>query len=611
MQPITKCLSSTKRVYFILIASVFIASCGGGASVNKVPSSSLPPRLAFSDLISGPDTGLGDGQGSGVIVTVWGQNLGAQQGSSKVTFIDSANVERDAAHIYYWKNADGILPGGPANLYESHRMQEIAFSIPASAPGAGFIRVTVNGQSSTLPFTVRAGNIHHVMLSGNDSSGNGSFANPWFTINKALTTINSPGATTYVHDSIATGGPAVIHGVYWSNTQASSGLNNQYGIIAFPDSQPTVTGIRAFSNYQTTGKVVSKFEVFASNCDEDPNGQPVNCVNNTPTYGIQTSAYGRAIGNTITDQSGGCANGQQGAINGNTLNGDRVSAVQILGNEIYDYGCVGSTKFHHTTYLSIRSGNTNLQVDPWRLGWNYLHGNQTKNGLHMYDENLQGTLCGSPNSTVIVNDNVVVNQAGAGIFMGANCPWTNDFEVYNNVLINTALVSDWDGIDPKTANSPHTGGITINGSGLMDTVYIYNNTIHTWSDDDSGLSSQACLGFEGGGDNVTVFWENNICYTDKDKKFIGAGCCGATSQLDNVSGYNNAWYYSGINPNLAIPPTWDTAPIIGDPLLKKLGSSQLSVGAGSPLIGNGLDKSLSHDVYGVPRLSNSSVGAIE
>ena len=121
---------------------------------------SKAPYLAFSDLISGPDTGMGDGVGSGTVVTIWGQNLGSAQLDSKIYFTDSSQTRREAAHVYYWKNADGELPSGPANLYESHRMQEIALSIPDSAAGLGLIHVEVNGKASnTLPFTVRTGNV--------------------------------------------------------------------------------------------------------------------------------------------------------------------------------------------------------------------------------------------------------------------------------------------------------------------------------------------------------------------------------------------------------------------------------------------------------------------
>ena len=583
-------------------------------SIFTAQAHSLEPVLNFSDLISGPDTGLRDGQGSGVIVTIWGQHLGSNQATSTLTFTDVTNKEFSSPKIYYWKDANGQLPGGPANLYESHSMQEIAFSIPDVASGAGTIHVTVNGQDSNkLPFTVRSGNIYHVKSSGSDSSGDGSFGKPWRTAQNALDNIDDAGATLYVHDSVVDGSDTTDRAIYWNNASAAGTIDNQFAVVAYPGSQPAAKGYSGFLNYNTSAQVVSKYTIFASECDEGKNGQPTNCATGSSlnkTYGIQASAYGRGVGNRITDRVGGCADGTQAAISGNALNGnDRVSGYQILGNEVHDYGCAGSNKLHHTTYLSIRSADLNLKVPPWRFGWNYLHDNHTKNGIHQYDENQAGTLCGSPNNTVIINDNVIVNQSGAGINIGANCPWTNDFEVYNNVLINVGLAVDWDGIDPSTANGPNTSGISVQDGGLSGTVRIFNNTIHTWNDDDIFSDTQACLGLQGTGENVSVIWSNNICITDKDKPFVAPGCCGAEVQLDHVTGVNNAWYYNGTGASRAIVPDWDVSAIIVDPLITKT-MVKLSVGPGSQLIGASTSAT-SHDLYGVARLPDGEIGAVE
>ena len=112
----------------------------------SVASHADAPKLNFSDLISGPDTGLNDGQGSGVVVTFWGQQLGDVQGSSSITFIDSSG-KSFTPYVYYWKKADGKLPGGPANLYASHinrTRNAIAQSGPAQAVPAGHV---VGGRS--------------------------------------------------------------------------------------------------------------------------------------------------------------------------------------------------------------------------------------------------------------------------------------------------------------------------------------------------------------------------------------------------------------------------------------------------------------------------------
>lgn len=571
-------------------------------------ASAANPVLNFTDLITGPDTGLGDGKGSGVIVTVWGQFLGSNQGSSTIEYCDSTAACRPG-HVYYWKNADGLLPGGPANLYESHKMHEIAFSIPDSAIGAGTIKVTVNNRTSTLPFTVRSGNIFHVKASGNDSSGDGSFNSPWSTVGKAKGDIAQPGATLYVHDSIVTGDSNTKRPIYWNKVSASSGLADQFVITAYPGSQPSTIGKSGFLNYNTAGQVVSKYKIFASNCDEGANGQPINCVRRK-SIGIQTTAFGRAVGNSITDQPGGCASGMQGAISGHSQHGDRVSGYQIFGNEIYEYGCYGSNKLHHTTYLTIRSGNSNtpnLQAPAWRFGWNYLRDNHTKSGIHNYDE---GNNCGSPTGTVNINDNVVINQGGAGIFAGSTCGWHNDWEIYNNILINVGLVSDWDGIDVNTTNGPHTSGIIFQDDGLLGNINVYNNSIITWAGDDVVRDAQACLGLLGEGDNLKLNWSNNICVTEKDKPFVDTGYQ-AESLIDNPVGSNNIWHFTGVNASKAIAPNWDAAKILTDPLLTVKNTVSITVGANSPVINASNSSSSFYDIYGVKRSVNADIGAVE
>ncbi len=599
-----------------------------------VSGSYAAPKLNFTDLISGPDTGLGDGIGSGVVVTLWGQGLGSTQGSSTITFTDSSNQTAHTAHVYYWKNADGNLPSGPANLFESHKMQEIAVSIPDMASGAGTLQVTVDGViSNSMPFTIRAGNIYHVKASGNDSTGNGSFANPWLTMDSTFDDVNDAGATIYVHDSLVSKNyNRKTGGIYWNDGVATSGLANQYGVIAFPDSQPRAEGLSGFRNYNTAGQVVSKFAVFASNCDEAANGQPVNCDQNGQnisknfTIGIQSSAFGRAVGNTVTDAPGKCADGQQGAINGNALNGDRVSGFKMLGNEIYDYGCEGTSKFHHTTYFSVRNINgENLQVDPWQMGWNYLHNNYAKFGLHSYDERHGGGTCGSPTGTVVINDNVVVDQAGSGISVGVKCEWVADFDIYNNVLIRTGGIFDWDGINPSSAlgnlKGPSSSAIFINDNqspGLEGDINIHNNTIIEWDVDFISSSADDCITLGGAGSSrpdetptllPNILFNDNICLTSQDRPFFGTNYNGAT-QVNNISGSNNVWYYGGTGtPTKAIKPSFDISNLIADPLISQI-NSQVTVGANSPIIGLSAN-STTHDIYGVARLGAGEVGAVE
>jgi hypothetical protein len=154
------------------------------------PGAINQPLLRFTDLISGPATGLNDGLGDGVVVTIWGQGFGDNTG--EVFFTDSLGVERPAAHIYYWKRADSTLPGGPADLWRSHLMYEVAFSIPAgSANGLGSIRIRKAGWAATvydgysvntMPFTVRPGRILWVAPDGSNVNS-GTYSSPKKYIN--------------------------------------------------------------------------------------------------------------------------------------------------------------------------------------------------------------------------------------------------------------------------------------------------------------------------------------------------------------------------------------------------------------------------------------------
>lgn len=568
------------------------------------------PKLFFSDLISGPDTGIGDGVGSGVIVTLWGTNLGDNQENSTVEFCDSLSVCR-AAPVYYWKNADGQLPGGPANLYESHGMQEIAVSIPDSANGAGEITVTTGQGATSVPFVVRDGRIFHIKSSGDDSTGDGSFDNPWQTVEMA-TSNGSPagaGATVYVHD-VASGDSMTYRGIYWSNSSALSSKDAQFGLIAYPNTRPTTTGKIGISSYRTAGLVFSKFDVYSSNyLAVDANDQPMGAQNVTTgnAIAIQTTRDGRTVANRITDIPGGCSSRTAGAISGSSKFDDYVSNHRIYGNEIYEYGCAGSSKLQHTTYMTIRSAPDNEQIVPWEFGYNYLHDNKTKNGIHVFDQD-EG--CGDLTGDLLIHNNVVTNQGGAGIAIGlSGCDWYADSYIYNNVLINTGLPAAWDGIDVNTSDGASTDAISIWDSGYHGMAYIYNNTVYNWNASNVNNGANSCFGFSGSSDNVAVIFNNNLCVTEADKPFVGAGYQ-AGAKLDNISGQNNLLFYAGDSPVNAIVPNTLTNTVTDDPLLTVVGP-QVQLDDNSPVIDAGVPMiGLTHGVYGVAR-DDADIGAVE
>ena len=576
-------------------------------------NSAAPPILNFSDLTSGPSTGLGDGKGSGVIVTVWGQNLGNSQGSSKIEFCDSENICR-SGYVYYWKNADGVLPSGPANLYESHRMQEIAFSIPQSEKGNGIIKLTVNDLESTLPFTIRDGNIYHVMPTGNDTSGDGSFNKPWLTVAKADGSNGAPaGSTLYIHNML-TGSETTDIAIFADGVINTSDAPFSY--IAYPNSRAEFWAYNGFKGYASGGDVVgyiqSKLSFFVSNNDEDANGQPVNKRNST-TFGIFGSASGRTVGNFITDThpsdtTGGCPTGYSAALTSNILAGDKVSNWKVFGNQIKDYGCNGTNKQQHTMYFSIRDSSGDFNKPAPEAAYNYLLDNKAAGGVRYYDEDLSGNNnCGQFNTTFKMHNNVVVNQAGEGIAIGARCNVSTTFEIFNNVVINAGLKSEWNP-STGTAKGSHTDAVFLNpGSAQTSDIYFYNNTFYDWNRDGGTNGTQACVGYDSQNTVMNIYWNDNICYATGDRYFLRSNYRGTSLQL-RTTGEGNVWLANSTVQKKAISPDWDASKITSDPLLS-VNDSQIIISAGSPII-NQSKSNLTKDIYGIPRKQTNTVGAV-
>ncbi|MCE2572707.1 hypothetical protein [Motilimonas eburnea] len=475
-------------------------------SVHAAPA----PHLAFSDLVSGPNSGLGDGLGEGAIVTVWGYRLGDNAGN--VTLIDAQGKAHPAAHIYYWKKANGQLPGGPADLWTSHQLYEVAFSIPTSISfGEAQIKLAdANGIESDngLAFTVREGNIYHVKVGG-DNQNSGSFDDPFQVINGMTYGARAPG-----NRMLQAGDIAYSHGVeeiqeqhpLKGNKALGAGLwlvglegtqEKQIAFASYPNTQALASGpIKGIYPYLSRGIVISKYKVLAGNQEDMGKGAPYQTVPNpqNSTSQLSTNQWGRAVGNAIGEREGMCSNGWSGAIVGGGAGNDNYKA---FGNQITDIGCDQTSHFQHTTYLTIRnSAEGNEPISGWEFGWNHLNDNKAKFGLHFYDQlNYGYDLCRGfkPGSVLKAHNNYIVNQKGSGInihtysrtYTDSNgvtqrppC-WEVDAQVYNNVIINAGL-----GPVAEENNGTSPYGITL-GGGIKGHFDVYNNTIYDVSDESS------------------------------------------------------------------------------------------------------------------------------
>lgn len=545
------------------------------ADVN--PPVALQPILHFSDIDSGPKTGNTDGLGSGAIVTVWGNHLGDDQGTSKI-YIDDV----EAAHVYYWGKADGGNAAGPADLSTYHNMQTVSFSIPATvSDGLVYIHTEVNGKiSNSYPFTVRAGNIYFVSPSGSDGNS-GSWQSPWETLSHAG---SGAGGTLEAGDIVyATDGSTENDGLRIVRLLGTA--EKPFSLIAYPGAHVLIQNSGSYGiGHHSAASAYWNFSKLTIK---------------TGGTGIDTFKGLRAIANEVTNYPGGCANGQGGAIAGNNLSGiDTVSGVKALGNYIHDFGCDTTSKLHHVFYISNRGG---FSAEAFELGWNHLRDNKAHHALHVFDEGI----CGDYTGTVKIHDNAVVNQVGVavGVASGAyNSPcFTMPVDIYNNLFINV-------GLEIPSCDGHHTTAMSFVRQETMSHIRVYNNTLIGYGEPGDGGALVVT-----GGSGLWTFggtWEfiNNIIVDTNDLPFTPE----SSVKLPSIS-KNNLWYNGG-DSTPSGHPSWDTSVQSGDPGVDEFAVGSYTLKATSPATANGADTSslVNYDLTGYPRPPGAfSIGAFE
>src|SRR5262245_60963512 len=179
---------------FFALLAICVAQAQAGPS----------PRIVYSDLESGPNTGGEAGEGA--IVTIYGSGFGATRGTSTVT-----------------------VGGGQVANYRTWSDSKIAFRL-GSAAVTGQIVVNVSGAASNgVPFTVRTGRIYFVSTTGNDSR-NGTSGHAWRTLARAKTSMKA-GDIVYVMNG-------VTETSFSANLVGASG--KPMAIVAYPGATVTI-----------------------------------------------------------------------------------------------------------------------------------------------------------------------------------------------------------------------------------------------------------------------------------------------------------------------------------------------------------------------------------
>lgn len=538
----------------LLLAVVVIA----GASVTKAQT--IPPgpgpSIFFTDLTSGPNAGGENVSGfAGAYVTIYGNNFGATQGTSTITW-NGLNCLR-------------VVSWGTSYLW----YQKIVVQVGSScSPGTGTFVVTANGQASTavrenisggtqIPsqFTVRStGNIHCVSTSGNDNNPGTFSGGCWATIVKGRQI--SAGDVTYVENGVS---QTATDGFASLTATGTGTAANPIALAVYPGATATIgattgnDGVRFCTGYSACSSggsywIISGFILRGSNA-------AISISNGTGNL--------RFVGNDISCPNG---DGSTACVTSNSS-----SFTFLYGNHVHDAGKSTSVKTYHAVYLS-----TDLNHN-W-LGWNSVHNVLGCRGIQFYSTG------GSDQFDLHVHDNLVHDIRCDGINFATINPNNGPVEAYNNVIYNAGQ-----GPDPVDGGSVYTC-IRGSSSGTVP-VEIYNNTMYN-----CGSIKNSAAGVFDFNNSMTRFRNNLIFQTSGETYTLNTNC-------PSYSGSNNLWY------GLGAPPCTLTGDLNVNPQLTNPAAANFQLlSASSPANGAGIAiGGLTSDFAGLLHPSPPSIGAYE
>ncbi len=534
------------------------ASEGGNAAGDASGPDGAGPapiaglRLFFSDLESGPNSGGQDGKGA--FVTVWGNGFGATRGTSTVT-----------------------VGGGAVDNYPIWSGRKITFQLGSvAATGSIVVHVSGKGDSSALPFTVRAGNVYFVTSGGNDANA-GTFTSPWKTIPHAKDTL-AAGDIAYLGTSA--GDTLSQTGTYRYNASLSIDLNDgtnagtaaaPKALVAYPGASVTIGQVTGVQRGLLVPAITGTFDYWVI--------AGLNLRGAVEALDFEGTANGwRVIGNDLS-----CPNGT--GLSGCVVGGDGTTPdhLKLYGNVVHDAAAsvTSVTKYYHGIYLA----SNNLEI-----AWNEVRDGKTCRAIQFHDSagpNLHG---------ISVHDNLIHGTVCDGINFATVDPSQGAVEAYNNIIYDVGL-----GPDPSDGSSDYAGiyvaNITNMGSPGSGNVRLYNNTLYNCGSRRTGASGAIARA----AGPVGVQADDNLVVTLSGESYFS----GDTSM---ITGSNNLFFGGGGSLPGALVGT-----VTGDPLLVAPATHDFHLQAAGAAIDHGIATPAATDYDGNPRPRGAAydIGAYE
>ncbi len=450
----------------------------------SVPIGSANPRLFFSDLESGPNTGGQDNLGA--FVTIYGEGFGAQRGVSTVTI-----GGRAVAKYVIW---------GQDNA-PARKMDMIVVQLGPNI-ASGNIVVTVNGRASNpLPFTVRSGNIYFVISGAANAadSNPGTFVQPFKTLYRRLGQVNAgdivyvKGGTFNTADPRAPGWDCVL--CLFPDNDASGAAAAPIAYIGYPGEPPVLGAAQPMRRALLLDPAMAHY-IIAN----------LRFTN----YGGMMELAGnghRIVGNSFYD---GIASYVMG-IAGNSAH------YQIFGNLMRNNGKPGEKM--NGVGLYIQGFGTNRDID---VGWNEIQDQHGSRAIQVY-----GHLDNDRIDNLRIHDNLISRSELNNILLGGSDGATDvlgTVYVYNNIIVD--------------AGEP---GLRVNDP--RGTVIIQNNVLY--NNGSAGLSgSNAQVYIERAGPGKITL-QDNILYAGPNQTYL---LIEAAAGVAAVNASHNLVYNAGGYP---------------------------------------------------------------
>ncbi len=529
-------------------------SVSDGTMNDSGPAPIAGLRLFFSDLESGPNTGGENNKGA--YVTIWGNGFGATQGSSNVT-----------------------IGGGTADNYPIWSNTKITLQLgAAAATGNIVVHVSGKGDSNTLPFTVRAGNIFFVTLSGSDAA-DGSFAHPWQTIPQAKNK-QAAGDIAYIgtHSGDSVSQTTVDSSSSYNcalgmsyNDEANSGTQAApKAIVAYPGATATIGAVNGVLHGILSPGITGTFDYWVFS--------QLTLRGQNEAIDIENSGTGwRIIGNDISCPNG---TGESGCVTGGQ--NDNTPGLKMFGNVVHDAAANVSTitKYYHAVYW----GSDHIE-----MGWNTIANGKTCRAIQFHDTG------GNNEFDLSVHDNLIHDTVCDGLNFATVDPSQGAVVAYNNVIYNVGL-----GPDPADGAADYAGIYVANeteaGSPGSGAVKLYNNTLYNCGS--RGTSDSGAIAYASG--PVTIEMDDNVIVaTGTDAYFAG--------DKTNIAGSSNLLFGAGAAPSFL------TATVAGDPMLMAPTTFDFHLKSGSPAIDMGITTAAITDYDGNARPQGTAfdIGAYE